>query len=198
MATFAGWEAAVLRQVKAPVTKANVAWLDAWQQSEGGGAAYNPLNTTEAANGASDYNSVGVKNYPSASSGAEATGATLLGWYPAIVAALRSGNPQRYAAAGHGTDVVSQLNTWGSHGFAATVQTGNPATSSSASSSSSKPAPAGGSSGGGGGGIFAGIQSWLLDRGKLIGAYLLLAGVAGGLFLTGLNDLGLKPPAVIR
>ena len=66
--------------------------LGAWAQAEGGTAAYNPLNTTEPWPGATDYNSVHVKNYPSGSAGIAATYVTLVnGHYNGIVADLRVG-----------------------------------------------------------------------------------------------------------
>src|SRR4051812_17585494 len=45
-------------------TAESVAFLEAWHRAEGGTAAFNWLNTTQGAAGATDYNSVGVKNYP--------------------------------------------------------------------------------------------------------------------------------------
>lgn len=52
----------------------------AWQaqmQAEGGGAKSNPFNTTQPMPGATNYNSVGVKNYVSPEQGIEATIKTL-------------------------------------------------------------------------------------------------------------------------
>jgi hypothetical protein len=46
------------------------------------------------------------------------------------------------------------------------------------------------------GGIFGPLESWLTGVGKTVLAYVLLVGVAGGLFLTGLKGLGVKPPKV--
>ena len=46
------------------------------------------------------------------------------------------------------------------------------------------------------GGIFGPLEGWLTGVGKTVLAYLLLAGVAAGLFLTGLKGLGVKPPKV--
>ena len=112
MADFSGWEAALLQQINAPLTKQNVAFLDAWQQSEGGTAANNPLNTTQPASGASDYNSVGVKNYPSPNVGIQATAQTLQnGRYPIILSALRSGNPNSIFT----TTGFRQIQTWGTN-----------------------------------------------------------------------------------
>lgn len=48
-----------------------------WARAEGGHADWNPLNTTEPIGGASEYNSAGVKNYPTPVAGIAATGTTL-------------------------------------------------------------------------------------------------------------------------
>ena len=93
MATFKGWQGALLKQLGAPATRANLKFLNAWAQAEGGSASYNPFNTTQGASGASDYNSVGVKNYGSPGQGIHATAQTLLnGRYNPIVSGLRSGH----------------------------------------------------------------------------------------------------------
>jgi len=74
------------------VTRANTRALLAWMQAEGGSASYNPLNTTQPAAGASNYNSVGVKNYTSYNQGLTATAQTLRnGHYGPILRALRAG-----------------------------------------------------------------------------------------------------------
>lgn len=67
------------------------AWA-AQMQAEGGSARFNPFNTTLEMPGASDYNSVGVKNYASATQGIEATVKTLRGkghGYEVILRRLR-------------------------------------------------------------------------------------------------------------
>lgn len=115
MAIFAGWELALLHALGAPTTTENVAFLHAWQRAEGGTARFNPLNTTQSYGGATNYNSVGVKNYPSATAGTSATTSTLLnGRYPTVVAALRSGQPVAYANS-H-PSIYSELRTWGTGG----------------------------------------------------------------------------------
>lgn len=86
--------AALLRAIGAPVTAANERRLSAWAQEEGTSARFNPFATTKAGPpGTSSFNSVGVKNYPSAAAGVAATAATLL--QPnmsVIVSALRNPN----------------------------------------------------------------------------------------------------------
>jgi len=82
----------LLATIGAPQTSANIASIEAWARREGGGGANNPLNTTLGMPGATDFNSVGVKNYASMSVGIIATARTLLGGnYSDVVAALKSG-----------------------------------------------------------------------------------------------------------
>jgi len=71
------WAQQFLRGIEAPVTKRNLLVIVSWIQAEGGTARWNPLNTTKAATGATDYNWVGVKNYPSFTVGLAATVSTL-------------------------------------------------------------------------------------------------------------------------
>ena len=82
MAAYPGWETALLRRLRAPATKQNLRALAAWQRAEGGGASFNPLNTTQHSSGASNYNGVGVKNYRSPGQGTVATAQTLLNGRP--------------------------------------------------------------------------------------------------------------------
>lgn len=108
MASFASWQTQLLRRLGMPVTARNVQFLTAWQAHEGGSAANNPLNTTQGWKGASDYNSVGVKNYGNPNIGLLATAKTLRnGYYPGILSALKSGNPTWNPVLG------KNLSTWG-------------------------------------------------------------------------------------
>jgi hypothetical protein len=101
----------VLATIHAPATPANVASIEAWARREGGGGTNNPLNTTLSMPGATDFNSVGVKNYSSMGVGILATAQTLLGGgYSDIVAALRSGN-------GLCGRSFSGLSTWSGGGY---------------------------------------------------------------------------------
>lgn len=110
MAAFQGWATAVLRAVGAPITKENLRFVQAWQRAEGGGASFNPLNTTQQWKNASSYNSVGVRNYTSAADGVAATAHTLLnGYYPKIVAGLRSGK----LSAPQLASMTDELGKWG-------------------------------------------------------------------------------------
>lgn len=112
MAGFPGWRKALLRSIGAPVTAENLRFLNAWQRAEGGSAAFNPLNTTQHAPGASSYNSVGVRNFTDPGQGVQATASTLLnGRYAPIVSGLRSGR----------TDALSlaravEASPWGTGG----------------------------------------------------------------------------------
>src|SRR5690349_15122553 len=85
--------AGILRGVGAPITPANLTALQAWHQAEGGQAANNPFNTTQPLQGATSYNSVGVRNYPTPEAGIQATVQTLTnGRYGNILGALKAGN----------------------------------------------------------------------------------------------------------
>lgn len=103
--------AAILHGIGAPVTTANVHALMAWQRAEGGGARFNPFNTTQTAPGASSYNSVGVRNYTSYAQGLHATIQTLKnGYYPGVLAALHQGHNALAVAAAVGR------SPWGTSG----------------------------------------------------------------------------------
>jgi hypothetical protein len=83
----------LLAQLGMPQTTENVRAVTAWQEAEGTRAAFNPLATTQRSDGATDFNSVGVKNYTSYSQGLAATITTLRnGRYDEILAALRDGD----------------------------------------------------------------------------------------------------------
>lgn len=80
----------ILSGIGAPITDNNMAFVYAWRQSEGGKATFNPFNTTQKAEGATNYNKVGVKNYTSAEQGVSATVKTLTnGRYESIISSLK-------------------------------------------------------------------------------------------------------------
>lgn len=82
----------LLSMLHAPSTPQNLRYLEAWQQAEGGNAAFNPFNTTQPSQGAGNYNSVGVKNYRNLNQGLQATINTLEnGKYTNLVNMLRGG-----------------------------------------------------------------------------------------------------------
>jgi hypothetical protein len=91
----------LLTQLGMPQTTENIRAVVAWQEAEGTRASFNPLATTQRSDGATDFNSVGVKNYTSYAQGLAATVTTLRnGRYDEILAALRDGtSAQRLADA---------------------------------------------------------------------------------------------------
>jgi hypothetical protein len=87
-------------RIDAPVTLHTICSLVCWRVAECSaanadrGAAANLLNTTHPLKGATDYNTVGVKNYQSLSQGVWATVLTLTnGHYGAILDSLRHDDP---------------------------------------------------------------------------------------------------------
>lgn len=153
MGSYPGWAQAVLKSLGAPASANNLRLLNAWQRAEGGGARFNPLNTTQPAPGASNFNSIGVKNYLSANQGTSATSRTLLnGRYDAVVAGLRqNAAPAQIARAvgdsPWGTSGSLILDVLGSPGGGGgspvappAVSTGPPSTPSFAAPSAPKPA----------------------------------------------------------
>ncbi len=105
------WKFRLLRAIHAKGVRENRRLLAAWARAEGGTASYNPLNTTEPWPGATDYNSVHVKNYASGPSGIAATAATLVnGHYDGIVADLRAGT---FTAEQIATRNSSEFDVWG-------------------------------------------------------------------------------------
>jgi hypothetical protein len=113
---FAG---ALLDALGAPNNDSTLGFLVAWMAREGTSAANNPLATTEPAPGATDFNSVGVKNYPDEATGVQATVATLEGGYPGIVGDLRAGDG---GAAGQ---EHAELSKWSGGGYD-TIGAGGP------------------------------------------------------------------------
>lgn len=105
---------AVLQGIRAPVTRANIAWIIAWSRFEGSTAANNPMDTTQRTSGSvGTYNSVGVQEYGSFQAGVAATVQTLKnGYYPEIIAGFQSGNIHT-AYTSRKTKILPQLMTWG-------------------------------------------------------------------------------------
>jgi hypothetical protein len=71
------WARALLAEIGAPACEENRVLLVAWQAQESTDARFNPLATTHPMQGATDFNSVGVKNYVSPSQGLNAVRETL-------------------------------------------------------------------------------------------------------------------------
>ncbi len=109
-----GWIKSFLDNIGAPQSQANINSMRHWIARETPwppAAKFNPLNTTMNEPGATDYNSVGVKNYPSALVGMQATAATIEnGQYNDIHLALRSG-------AGLAGRSFAGLRTWSGGGY---------------------------------------------------------------------------------
>jgi hypothetical protein len=102
--SFQTWAKLFLAQLGAPACADNVATVIAWETQESTSAAFNPLATTHAADGAAAFNSVGVRNYVSLDQGLQATVDTLqLGsdsyGYGSIIAALTACAPATTTAA---------------------------------------------------------------------------------------------------
>lgn len=118
---------AVLADLGAPATQANISSLASWFPHEfpswPPAAADNPMASTMPEPGATVFNSAGVRNYVSATQGAQATAATLAdGRYPGIVAALRSGR----GLCGD-PSLAGEFLTWSGGGYSAVCGTGRTA-----------------------------------------------------------------------
>lgn len=106
---------ALLSKAGINATDANITALTTWMHWEGGtkNNAFNPLNTTLDMQGATNFNSVGVKSYSSLQQGVDATYETLTGanatqrGYTQILADLKGNAPLN--------QVVSDINhsSWG-------------------------------------------------------------------------------------
>jgi hypothetical protein len=81
-----------LARLGMPRSAENVRAIIAWQQAEGTRARFNPLATTQPWPGATNFNSVGVKNFASYEDGLAANVDVIRnGRYENILAALRRG-----------------------------------------------------------------------------------------------------------
>ena len=76
--TYEGWAGAFLRRLDAPVCGENLLIVVTWETAESTAAIFNPLATTRDMSGATDMNSVGVKDYVSLEQGLDASRDTLL------------------------------------------------------------------------------------------------------------------------
>lgn len=83
----------MLNALGMPLTQQDLTAMSAWAKAEGTAASFNPIATTQSAPGATNFNSVGVKNYTSYQDGIAATVQTLNnGKYGPTLAALQTGN----------------------------------------------------------------------------------------------------------
>jgi hypothetical protein len=133
------WSTALLVLLKAPPTPANYQFLNQWLVREHGhgdltGQIYgnNPFFTTAGGHGtvgpikagsyplipdsafSSGRNTAGVPAYPNLATGVWITALHIGSEYPAIWAALKSGNP---AASQNNPDFQAQLNRWSGGGY---------------------------------------------------------------------------------
>jgi len=109
--SFGRWAELLLSRLGAPICQDNLIAVVAWESAEGTAAAYNPLATTHDFPGATDFNSVGVKNYPSLGDGIQATIDTMvLGsptyGYGAVLASLST------CAAAESTGAAINASAW--------------------------------------------------------------------------------------
>ncbi len=99
--------------LKIGITQDILDFHTSWHRREGGLAEWNSLNTTWPMLGATNYNSVGVKNYPTLKTGAQALAATLgQSYYPHIIHGLTSGRPWYYLAS-----MAPDFRTWSGGGY---------------------------------------------------------------------------------
>lgn len=110
---------ALLPKVGAEATTHNMRAMMAWMQAEGDAGRFNPLNTTHSMPGATNFNSVGVKNYKTFGDGVAATAKTLnygadrgLYGYRPIRHALHANLPARR------TLFAVERSQWGTGGLA--------------------------------------------------------------------------------
>lgn len=114
------WQGRLLHVVGAPRVSESLRLLDAWARAEGGTAKWNPLNTTTNIEGATNYNSIGVKNYPRPTCGVCMQGITLTnGQYNGILGDLQAGvytaeqivdrNPDEFEHWGTGVDLLKSV-----------------------------------------------------------------------------------------
>jgi hypothetical protein len=109
----------ILQELGAPITDENMKFMFAWRQAEGKGGKNNPFNTTQNMAGATNFNSVGVKNYLTISDGVNATLKTLKnGRYNCIINGLQQNIGASEIAK------CQSLKTWGTGDLVATVLTG--------------------------------------------------------------------------
>lgn len=100
----------VLQRMGLPISQQNMQFMRAWHAAEGGTASYNPFNTTMPSPGATNYNSVPVRNYASLEAGIQATINTLKNSrYAGIRAALARNDP-------HGAASALGASPWGTSG----------------------------------------------------------------------------------
>jgi hypothetical protein len=111
--TRGGYARRLFERLGIPWTLHNRRAIQAWMQSEGGEAWYNPLNTTLRQQYSWDYNSVGVQNYSYRDEGIDATVKTFYTkgqGYDRILSAFRNNAPARDTVR-----IIGETN-WGTGG----------------------------------------------------------------------------------
>lgn len=102
---------------EAPVTTSNLDGLVAQQVAENTTAEFNPMATEEIEPGDTDFNSAGVKDYPTMEEGVAASVATLVnGRYPRTLDAIAKGNSAVNIANAWASE------PWGTENFTSTVE----------------------------------------------------------------------------
>jgi hypothetical protein len=102
---FGSWPGMFLHSLSAPTCAKDMVLVVAWESIEFTMARFNPLSTTYPMPGASDFNSVGVKNFTSLNQGIQATVRTLyqsapaLGYGPIVADLRRCADPKVTAEA---------------------------------------------------------------------------------------------------
>ena len=101
----------VLKQIQAPTSQKNIAFMLAWMDQENTKASFNPLATTKRSGDAQSFNRANVKNYRSMEEGIQATASTIAnGRYNTILSSLQANRPEdSYAAS-------SEWHTWTGEG----------------------------------------------------------------------------------
>lgn len=108
--TWGVWARQLLIETHSPLTDKNMVAMLAWLGGEGTTAKNNPLGTTRSGFGGTEFNTTGVKNYPTFANGIRATVATLnLTYYADIRAALKKGDNIQHVVAA----VIA--SPWGTH-----------------------------------------------------------------------------------
>ena len=88
------WAQQFLQGINAPITPANMDFMEAWMTQEGSIADYNPLCTSQKYGSCTTFNNDGVKNYASPADGLAASIITIKnGRYPSILEGLQKGTP---------------------------------------------------------------------------------------------------------
>ncbi len=108
--TWGFWSRQILLELHCSITDKNMVAMLAWIGGEGTKAKNNPLATTRNGFGGTEFNTTGVKNYPTFSNGIRATMATLnLTYYTAIRDALKKGDNIQHVV------WAVEASPWGTH-----------------------------------------------------------------------------------